>query len=441
MDQVNHARPMTMPHSLYDIRRFPPALLWCFAILLYSCGAFAQQVRTITLEECYQLAETNYPLSRQRGLIRKTEGYTLENLAKGIYPQLDVNGMATYQSDVTNLSVPGFISIKIPKDQYGVYGEVSQTISDFGINKQNRELSRTAAALQEENLNTQLFALKDRINQLFFGVLLIDGQLDQNELSKQDIQTGMANVQTAIQNGTDFRSSFNKLKAELLKTDQHSIDLLASRKAYVDMLGLFIHQRIDDSTEFIPPAVPTLSDSLDRPELRAYDLQTKSYIEQQRLTKISNYPHLSAFFRGGIARPSPLNLLAETLTPYYITGLRLDWTIGGLYTYRKDRLINANNQEMVLTERNTFLFNTTLTLHQEDADITRYRQFIRSDNEIVDLRDSVKQTSAVQLQNGVLSVNDYLLDIRAASEARQDRVVHEIQLLLSQYAHKITTGH
>jgi hypothetical protein len=202
-----------MPHSLYDKRKFPPALLWCFAFLLYSCGAFAQEIRTLTLEECYQLAETNYPLSRQRVLIRKTEGYTLENLAKGIYPQLDVNGMATYQSDVTNLSVPGFISIKIPKDQYGAYGELSQTISDFGINKQNRELSRTAAALQEENLNTQLFALKDRINQLFFGVLLIDGQLAQNELSKQDIQTGMSNVQTAIQNGTDFKSSLNKHKA------------------------------------------------------------------------------------------------------------------------------------------------------------------------------------------------------------------------------------
>ena len=428
-----------MVNILNIIRISRSRALWCLAFFLSCCGAFAQEQKSITLERCYQLAESNYPLARQRGLIRKTKEYTVANIAKGVYPQLVVSGLATYQSDVTDVSEPG-LSLVIPNEQYGVYGELSQTLSDFGINKQKRELSRTDAELQEENLNTDLFALKDRINQLFFGVILIDGQLEQNELSKQDIRTGMEKVQTAIKYGTDFNSSYNKLKAELLKTDQHSIDLRASRIAYTDMLGLFINQVINEKTRFIKPPVPVLSYSINRPELRAYDLQTKSYILQEQLTRISNYPHLSAFFRGGIAKPSPLNLLKEDLSPYYITGFRLDWTIGGLYTYRKDRLINKNNQEMVLTRRNTFLFNTTLTLHQQNADITRYSLLIQSDNEIIDLRDSVKQTSALQLQNGVINANDYLLDINAESEARQERLVHQVQLLMSLYDHKTTSG-
>jgi hypothetical protein len=149
---------------------------------------------------------------------------------------------------------------------------------------------------------------------------------------------------------------------------------------------------------------------------------------------------LSVFFRGGVGKPSPLNLLSTNLAAYYITGLRLNWNIGGLYTYKKDQLINKNNQEMVLTQRNTFLFNTTLTLHQQNADIVRYQQLIQSDNEIINLRDSVKQTSSFQLQNGVITVNDYLLDINAEGLARQDRVLHEVQLLMSQYAHKTTSG-
>jgi outer membrane protein TolC len=415
-------------------------VLSCFALLLYSGGAFAQKDSTVTLEQCYRLAAINYPLSKQRGLIEKTKEYNIDNIAKGIFPQLSVNGTGTYQSAVTSIAIPGFYKSAIPRDQYNLHGEVSQTLSDFGINKQQREISSTDADLQQENLNTELFALKDRINQMFFGVILIDGQLEQNELSEQDIKTGIAKVQAAINNGTDFKSSLNKLKAELLKTDEHSIDLKASRKAYTDMLGLFINQTINANTVFVKPIPPVLTDSINRPELKAYDLQAKSYIEQQRLTRISNYPQLSAFFQGGIGDPSPVNFLESGLSAYYITGFRLNWSIGGLYTYKKDKLINKNKQEMVLDQKNTFLFNTKLTLQQQDADIVRYQQLIQSDNEIITLRESVKQTSEVQLQNGVITTDDYLLDINAESEARQNRVLHQVQLLMAQYNRKTTSG-
>ncbi|HWK08050.1 MAG TPA: TolC family protein [Puia sp.] len=412
--------------------------------LTTSASAQSQSIpsdNSFTLDQCYQQAEVNYPLSRQRGLIEKTKEYTIDNIAKGIYPQFSVSGTATYQSAVTKISIPGYTIPTVSKDQYKLYGEVSQTLSDFGINQQKRAISRNDADIQQENLNTELFQLKDRINQLFFGALLIDGQLEQNELSKKDIQTGMDKVQASINNGTDFNSSLNKLKAELLKTDQHSIELKASRKAYTDMLGLFLNQTITDATILIKPTAPAaLTDSISRPELRAYDLQTKSYLLQRHLTKINNYPQLSAFFQGGIGKPSPLNSLSTDLTGYYLTGLRLSWNIGGLYTYKKDQLINKNNQEIIQTQRSTFLFNTTLTLKQQYADIVRYQQLIQSDNEIVNLRASVKQTSAVQLANGVINTNDYLNDINAEAQARQDRVVHEVQLLLSQYNHKTTSG-
>lgn len=394
----------------------------------------------LTLETCYRLAEVNYPLTRQRGLIEKTREYNIENIAKGIYPQLNVSGTATYQSDVTKISVPGYNIPSVSKDQYKVYGEVSQTLTDFGINKQKRALSRTDASIQEENLNAEIYKLKDRINQLYFGAILIDGQLEQNELSKKDIRTGMSKVQAAISNGTDFNSSLNKLKAELLKTDQRSIDLRASRRSYTDMLSLFVGQEVNDSTMLEKPLPPALTDSINRPELKAYDQQSKYYLEQRHLTKINNYPTLNAFFQGGLGKPSPVNFLSTQLTGYYLTGLRLTWNIGGLYTYKKDQLINRNNQDVVASNRETFLFNTRLTLHQQNADIIRYNELMRSDDDIIRLRESVKNTSAVQLENGVITTNDYLLDINAEALARQDKVLHEVQLLIAQYNHKTTAG-
>src|ERR1700744_2878844 len=163
--------------------------------LVLGCGvARAQERKQLTLEDCYRLAETNYPLTKQRALIEKTRDYNLDNIAKGVYPQLNVNGQATYQSAVTSLTLPPGLgipfSINVPKDQYNLHGEISQTLTGFGINKQQREISRTDAQLHEENLNTDLYALKDRIDQLFFGTLLIDGQLEQNDLAAKDIQTG-----------------------------------------------------------------------------------------------------------------------------------------------------------------------------------------------------------------------------------------------------------
>ena len=412
-------------------------------LLLFAWRSSISQ--PLTLSECYDLAEKTYPLTKQRALIEKTKEYTIANISKGVYPQFLVNGSATYQSDVTKITIPAVAgtNINIPtvsKDQYKLYGEVSQTLTDFGINKQRRTISQTDAQLQQENLNTQLYQLKDRINQLFFGILLIDEQLEQNDLAAKDIQTGINNVQATIQNGTGFSSSLNKLKAELLKTNQQAIDLHSTRKAYTDMLSLFIDQPIDATTKLTKPIPPALTTSVNRPELKAYDLQIQSYTEQLRLTKLNLNPQLNAFFQGGMGKPNPVNFLSTNLNGYYITGIRLTWTIGSWYTYKKDQLINKNNQEMIVAQKNTFLFNTQLTLNQQKEDITRYQQLIANDDEIVSLRESVSKTSGVQLQNGVITANDYLLDINAASSARQDRSVHEIQLLLSQYNHQTTAG-
>ncbi len=416
-------------------------LRWLSVATLLFCALTAKaQTTMLTLEQCYNLAEANYPLTKQRGLIEETKNFTIDNIAKMVYPQFAVNGAATYQSDVTKISVPGFKIPTVGKDQYKLYGEITQTLTGFEINRQNREISKASADLQLQNLQTQLYALKERINQLFFGILLVDGQLAQNELSKTDIQTGINRVQAAIANGTDFRNNLNKLKAQLLQTDQHSIDLKAARKSYTDMLGLFLNQPVGEDVILVKPQVPLLQDSITRPELKAYAAQIKQYQLQQRLTKLNNYPQVNAFFQGGLGQPSPVNLLAANLSGYYLTGLRLSWNIGGLYTLKKDLLINKNNQLMADVQRNTFLFNTSVTLKQQNADIARYQQLMQSDNAIISLRESVKTASAAQLANGVITTNDYLQDINAESEARQNKVLHEIQWLLAMYAVKTTSG-
>jgi outer membrane protein TolC len=417
------------------------------AALSASGPATASAAQPLTIDECYRLAEKNFPQTRERDLIRSTRDYTVDNLIKGVIPQFNVRGSATYQSAVTSINIPKIAgspfegyNLTIPKDQYLLDGEVSQTLTDFGINKAKRKVSTADAEVQEENLNTQLYQLRSRVNDLYFGVLLVDGQIAQNELSIQDIQTGIKSMQAAVDYGTSFRSNLEKLQADLLSTQQRSIELKATRRGYTDMLSLFLNEEVNDSTAFSTPESPELSDSINRPELKYYDAQIHSYLEQRKLNRLNTYPQLNAFFQGGIGQPSPVNMLSTQLSPYYLTGLRLTWNFGALYTIKKDQLINKNNQDMAQTERSTFLFNTDLTLRQENADVRKYKSMIEADDAIITLRTSIKTASTAQLKNGVLSANDYLLDIHAEALARQDKVVHQIQLLMSEYDHKTTSG-
>jgi outer membrane protein TolC len=417
------------------------------AVLAFSAMVRAQTEKPLTLEECYSLATQNYPLVKQRELIKKTKDYSVENAARGYLPQLTVSGQATYQSDVTQvdpkLDIPGIpiqsIIPKQKKDQYKIYAEATQTIYDGGNIKYRKQSSETAAAIDEQNLEVNLYALKDRINQLFFGTLLISEQLKQNELQRKDIRNGIDKTQALIDNGTAFRSSLDELKAELLKAEQGRLELQASRKAYLDMLGLFINQPLYETVMLEKPQPQTPADSVRRPELLLYDYQKRTYDIQDKLLKSAILPKLQFFAQGGYGRPT-LNLFKTDFSFYYIGGLRLNWSLGDLYTYKNDKRLTAINRKTLDLQKETFLFNTNLNLRQQNTDISKYAALIGKDNDIVVLRESVKNAAAAQLSNGVITAHDYITQLNAEDQARQSLLLHQIQLLQAQYNYKTTSG-
>lgn len=429
---------MRHPHKYSILIRY---LATCLVLLAFTGKANAQD-SLLRLEDCYQKAEINYPLSKQRQLIDLSKAYNVANISKGIYPQFNVSGSVTYQSDVTKIEIP-FPGITIPsisKDQYKVAGELTQSLTDFPANKIQRELKSAESDIQQSNISVELYKLKDKINQLFFGVLLIDEQLKQSDLLKDDIQIGIKQTEAAIKNGIAFHSSLDQLKAELLKAEQHDIELRSGRKAYLIMLGLFTGQNLDEHIQLEKPVSPTLSDSIQRPELQLFSLQKQAAQLQRKLIATKSYPKLFAFFQGGAGKPSPVNLLKRDFAPYYITGLRLNWNLGTIYTYKKDKALNDNDQKTIDVQQNLFLFNTRMVLSQQESDVEKYEELIKTDDEIIRLRESVKKTAAVQLENGVITTNDYLKEVNDEDGARQTRILHEVQLLMMKYAAKTTTG-
>ena len=399
-----------------------------------------QTLDKLTIEESYRLATENYPLTKQRELIARSEEYSVSNAAKGILPVITINGQDSYQSDVTNIpiEIPEAIE-QISKHQYKVYGEVAANLYDGGVIRNQKESHRAAAKIDEQKLNVELYKLKDRINQLFFGVLLLDAQMDQNELLKSDIKRGIERTKASIANGVALKSSADVLHAEYLRADQKTIELQASRRAYIDMLGLMIGEPLDDSTRLEKPLSLTLNSEINRPELRLYDYQRDAIDVQAKTLATRNRPKLSLFFQGGYGRPA-LDMLNNQPDAYYITGVRLNWTISGFYTYKKEKALLRINQTNLDLQKQTFLYNTKLSLKNHNGEVNKLQNVLASDDEIIRLREKIKSTASAQLENGVINSSDYLREVTAEDQARQNKILHEIQLLLAQYNLQTTTG-
>jgi outer membrane protein TolC len=405
-------------------------------LLLVTAQGYSQ---SLTIEECYSLAEKNYPLVKQRELITRSTEYSMQNLSSGHMPQVSINGQATYQSEVTQIpiKVPGQETLS--KDQYKLYAEINQSLFDGGLVRQQKQSQEVNAMVEQQKLEVELYKLKERINQLFFGVLLVDEQIKQAELLKNDIKLGMRKTEGALANGTAFKSSLDILKAELLKANQRTIELTALRKAYLEMLGLFINRELDAQVTLAMPVAVHASTEITRPELLMYAYQAKGLDAQNKILSARNLPRLNLFVQGGYGRPA-LNMLSNNFEPYYIGGVRLNWSLSGLYTTKRERAQLDITRKNIDVQKETFLFNTNFTLKQQNGEVNKYNDLLVADEEIVALRTSVKNTASVQLENGVINTNDYLREVNAEDQARQNRIVHEIQSLMAQYALQTTTG-
>lgn len=399
-------------------------------LILTPCTLFGQG---LSLEEVQQRARDNYPAIQQKDLIRQTAEFTIQNLNKGYYPQLSLNGQATYQSDVTrvNIPLPGVTINPMSKDQYKATADVNQVLFDGGSISNQKELQRLNAEVETERNEVELYKLRERINQIYLGILLLDEQIKQVELVKSDIETGIRKTSALVRNGVAFRSSLNSLEAEKLKTEQRNIELKSSRKGLVQTLALYLGGPIDENVQLRPPSPTIIASEIKRPELNLYQKQIEFVNQQKQLLWSKNLPKASLFGQGGYGRPG-LNMLQNEFDWFYIAGVRLNWNISNLYTAKKERQLTDISAKSVNIQKETFLLNTATQLSQQKAEIAKLVALVESDKQIITLREKVKSAANAQLENQVISASDYMREVNAEDQARQALIIHQLQLIQAQ---------
>ncbi|MFC0182455.1 Outer membrane protein TolC [Pseudarcicella hirudinis] len=415
----------------------------CICLALAGMAANAQSGQ-FTLQECYAFARENYPLIRKLNLISKSSAYSLENASKLYLPQLNVTAQASYQSQTISFpdifqGAPGISLPNISKDQYKIQAEITQAIYDGGnVNNQIASV-KASEAIQQQNIEVALYAVNERINQIYFSVLLMDEQLKQNDIRKSNLQNSIDKIAGALRYGTAFRSNLDELKAEVINADMSETEFRSNRSAYLQMLGALIGKTTTDSTKLMMPSSGIVNTDINRPELKLYGLQKELYKVEEKKLRTEYTPKLNAFFQGAYGRPT-LNIINNQFGPWYIVGARMNWNLGSLYTLKNNRQNLEISRQSIDIDQETFLLNTNLTIRQEQGDISKYQTLIRQDQKVIELRASVKKASEAQLENGVITTHDFINQLNAENLARQTLILHSIQLLQAQYKLSHTTG-
>lgn len=429
-------------NSRISLNKTPGMKKWLLLVVLSANQVSGQIGNQLTLAQAYDLAEKNYPVIKQKDLVKQTENLTLVNLRKGYLPQAIVSGQATYQSDVTgiDISFPG-INIQSPaKDQYKILADVNQIVYDGGVIRQQEKTIQLNAEVEDQKVEVELYKLKDRINQIYLGILFLDAQILQTDVKRRDVLGGIRQVDAQVKNGVALKSSLNVLKAQLLQTDQRVIELKGSRKGFIEILGLFLNQPLDETTVLEKPIVDVgPGEDISRPELKLYSDQSKLIQQENKLVTAKNLPKASLFAQGGYGRPA-LNVLKNEFDWFYIAGVRVSWPLGGLYTSKRERQLNELNRKSVDIQKEAFLLNTNTQLKQQQSEIEKIAKLIETDQGIIDLRVQVKDAARSQLENGVITANDYLREVNAEDEARQSLITHQVQLLQAQINYQTTLG-
>ena len=419
------------------------------ALFILMLLVLPAQGQTVTLDECQQLAEENYPLIKQSDLIRQTTDYTVSNIGKGWLPQISAMAQATYQSDVMTLpdvlqrmlGQQGLQAKSISKDQYRVGVDINQTVYDGGLISGQKDVARLEGEVQSAQTATDLYAVRKRINDLYFGILLLDEKIQLNKDLQTLLQSNLNKLNSMLAHGVAMKSDVNTVKAEKLKAEQQATELASSRKSMTDMLSVFIGREVANLG--MPQDVVVNTQDNKRPELQLFDSQIKLADAQEKLLNARLLPRLSVFAQGYYGYPGYNQFEAmfnRTWKLNGIVGVRLSWNIGALYTRKNDCAKLSTRRGLVESARETFLFNNRLLEIQQSDGIAKYRQLIVDDKEIVSLRSDVRRAAESKLEHGIIDTNNLLQEITRENQSRIDLSTHTILMLKESYDLKYTTN-
>jgi len=425
-----------------------------FLIVGYVYG---QVPDTITLGLCHEMAISSYPAAQRTGLLNSASEIQQKKLNANYLPQVQINGQASYQSDVTKVDVeippfyippldlyvsPAPLSAPVPpKDQYKFTMDVYQVIYDGGITGQQKKIDLAGYEMEMQKVEVELHRLKENVNTIYFSIILMQENEKLLLVLLDELNNKLKDVEAAVEYGVALSSDRDVLRAEIIRVEQQLDETAIQKEAFVNILSELISEDLPGNTTLAMPGHIVSSVAYDpvRPELAMYDMQ-KYYLEENKDLITSTWrPKFSGFGQLGYGNPG-LNVLKDEWTPFYIVGARLNWQIWNWNQNKKDKQILGLRQELVDRDRETFDKNLNVALEQHLADMRKYESLLLKDLEVIDLRVNIAKTASSQYDNGVITSSDLVSRLNEEAQAKLNMEVHKVKLAKAKVDYLTTLG-
>jgi outer membrane protein TolC len=409
-----------------------------FFVFFISFHSFSQDV--LTLNDCYQLIDLNYPLVKQNALFEKQSSIDSDIINTKQLPQLTLDAQATYQSEVTQVPIPNTGIVPLNNDQYRATATLNQLIYNGGFIDASLEAKSAHLKTQQKQIDVYVYQLKKQVNQLYFSILLLQEKKSLLKAKHLQLESRIKEVQSGIKNGTILPASDKVLQAELIKIKQQFTEIDFNKKSLFETLSSLIGQPIQDSANLENPEFDlNLSKDLKRPELELFQLKNEEIDAKEQLLSKQSAPKLLGFATTGYGNPG-LNMLDNSFKGFYTVGLKLNWNVFDWNSNKKERESLKINKDIINNETEIFNLNTNIELQQQALEIKKIENFIATDNDIISLRKEVLESAESQLKNGVITSSAYITELTNLFEDENNLKTHHIQLLLVKANYNLTKG-
>jgi outer membrane protein TolC len=412
-----------------------PTLIALF-LLLWSQG---QTQRVISLDSCVIWAKANYPLIKQNQLFNEVSALNVRAINESWLPKLTLNVQGVYQSEVVQLNLPG-VNTHFPHDSYNSSLAIEQTIFDGGITKKQREIEASNLTIEKQKNEIELYKVIDRVNQLYTSVLLGKENIQMLAVFKDNLMNRRKNLIPAIENGLSLSSSLDEIDVEIMKLDQNMIETNQNLESLYRGLSILTGKSIKEDSEFNLVALgDSKKKNVSRPELILLEQQESLLDNKYSMATKMALPKITLNVAGNYGRPGP-NFINQELRAFGSAGINVRWNISTLYGLSREKSRYELNKDLIQIQREAFLLNTTLTSINYEKQIEAMNELILKDAQIIEKRAAISKVYSTQLDNGKITVSQYLFQLNEEMTAKLNQKIHEIKRMNAQSMYFTTMG-
>jgi outer membrane protein TolC len=401
-----------------------------FLMLILFNSVHAQN--KINIDYCLEKAKQFHPRQGNQQIINDISSNRISNAKAGYLPQVELNGLATYQSDVVSidieLPVPGIEFPVAPKDQYKLSLDVSQAIYDGGISRNRQKIEKAGNETEIAQLDLEIHNTLVQVKDLYFNVLILQKNEKALEIPLSQLMENHKIIKSGIEKGVALETDSDLILVEEINLEQKIGDLKNTRNAVIKMLGDRINQPLDTNVylEFTSYEFPVNSE-INRREKIIFDLQKNQLEQNKALLKAQKLPVVYGFGQFGYGNPG-LNMLNDQFDTYYLIGAKLKWNILDWNTTKRNQGNLGLQQNLLESSEQKFEQDIRSALINQEAIVKNHRDNIQRCERILDLRSGITKKYSAQLNEGVIRIVDLVSAINQENSARMQLETEKVLL-------------